>query len=453
MSLVVVGLSHRSAPVQLLERAAVGPDELPAVVAAAAGSPHVAESLVLSTCNRVEIYADVAAFHAGVGELTGLLAATAGVAVDELGPHVYVHYEDAVVQHLFQVACGLDSMVVGEAQILGQVRDALRVAQESGAAGRALNELVQQALRVGKRVHSETGIDQAGSALMSTALSLAEQAVGPLTGRRALVVGAGSLSALAVSALQRAGLAEIVVLNRDVSRARDLAGTVGGRAGDLDELEPALSAADVVVSCTGATGVLLGADLAARGHAARAGRPLAVVDLALPHDVDPRVGDLDGVTLVTLDQLGQLLAAAGGGAVVDAVRVIAAEEVAGFLALRQASRVAPTVVALRTMAEEVVAAELARMDARRPDLDPADRVEVERTVRRVVDKLLHVPTVRVKELARDPAGLAYAEALGALFDLDPARYREVVVADSHPVEVDLADGPEPARRPGSQDRP
>ena len=453
MSLVVVGLSYRSAPVPLLERAAVGPDDLPGVVAAAAGSSHVAEALVLSTCNRVELYADVVAFHAGVGELTALLAATAGVPVDELGPHVYVHYEDAVVQHLFQVACGLDSMILGEAQILGQVRDALRAAQQQGAAGRALNELVQQALRVGKRVHTETGIDQAGSALMSTGLGLAEQAVGSLHGRRALVVGAGSLSALAVASLQRAGLAEIVVLNRDVARARALAGTVGGRAGDLDGLERELATADVVVSCTGATGVLLTADLADRAQAARDGRPLAVLDLALPHDVDPGVGALAGVTLVTLEQLGRALAVRGGTAEVDAVRVIAAEEVAGFLAHRQASRVAPTVVALRAMAEDVVAAELALVDTRRPDLDPAARAEVERTVRRVVDKLLHVPTVRVKELAQDPAGLAYAEALGALFDLDPARYREVVVADSHPVEIDLGGGTEPLRQPRSGDRP
>ncbi|MFI5099577.1 MAG: glutamyl-tRNA reductase [Actinomycetes bacterium] len=437
MSLVVVGLSHRSAPVSLLERAAVGADDVPAMDEAAVAGPHVTEALVLSTCNRVEVYADVRAFHAGVGELTALLAATAGVPVDALGPHVYVHYEDAAVQHLFQVVCGLDSMVVGEAQILGQVRDALGTAQQRGAVGRSLNELVQQALRVGKRVHAETGIDQAGSALMAAGLELAGATLGPLPGRRALVVGAGSLSALAVASLQRAGFGEIVVLNRDPDRARALASSVGGRSGDLAGLEDELVVADVVVSCTGATAVLLTEEIAGRAHARRAGRPMVVLDLALPHDVDPACGELDGVVLVTLDALGRSLAEQGATAAVDAVRVIAAEEVSAYLAHRQAARVAPTVVALRTMADEVVAAELARLDARRPDLDVDVRAELERTVRRVVDKLLHAPTVRVKEFAEEPAGLAYAEALHALFDLDPLRYREVVVADVHAVEVDL----------------
>jgi glutamyl-tRNA reductase len=438
MSLVVVGLSHRSAPVALLERATIGPDRLPGLDRAAAANPHVAEALVLSTCNRVEVYAEVRAFHAGVAELTALLAGVAGVGVEEIGPHVYVHYEDAAVQHLFQVVCGLDSMVVGEAQILGQVREALRVAQAEDSVGRGLNELAQQALRVGKRAHAETGIDRAGSALMSAGLDLAAATLGDLVGKRALVVGAGSLSALAVASLQRAGFGDLVVLNRDVERARSLATSVGGGYGDLAALGDELAVADVVVSCTGATGVLLGTDLVAAAVSAREGRPMVVLDLALPHDVDPEVGELAGVTLVTLDALGRSLAEQGTTAEVDAVRVIAAEEVAGYVAQRQAARVAPTVVALRAMADEVVAAEMQRLDARRPDLDPAARAEVERTVRKVVATLLHAPTVRVKELAEEPAGLAYAEALHALFDLDPARYREVVVADVHGVEV--ADG-------------
>jgi glutamyl-tRNA reductase len=436
MSLVVVGLSHRSAPVALLERAAVGPDRVPELDRAALASPHVSEALVLSTCNRVEVYADVRAFHAGVGELTAVLAAGAGVGVDDLGPHVYVHYEDAAVQHLFQVVCGLDSMVVGEAQILGQVRDALRVAQGEGAVGRALNELGQHALRVGKRAHAETGIDRAGSALMTAGLELAAGTVGDLTGRRAVVVGAGSLAGLAVAALQRAGLGEIVVLNRDVARARSLAGSVGGAYGDLTALPDQLVAADVVVSCTGATGVVLAAGTVAAAMAERSARPLMVLDLALPHDVDPAAGALPGVTVVTLDALGRSLAEQGTTAAVDAVRVIAAEEVAAYVAHRHAVRVAPTVVALRAMADDIVAAELERLDARNPDLDPQARGEVERTVRKVVATLLHAPTVRVKELAEEPSGLAYAEALHALFDLDPERYRQVVVADVHAVEVD-----------------
>jgi glutamyl-tRNA reductase len=271
---------------------------------------------------------------------------------------------------------------------------------------------------------------------MTAGLDLAAATIGDLAGRRALVVGAGSLSALAVASLQRAGFGDIVVLNRDVERARTLATSVGGGFGDLAALGSELAVADVAVSCTGATGRVVTADLMGAAVAERAGRPLVVLDLALPHDVDPSAGAMDGVTLVTLDALGRSLAEQGTTAAVDAVRVIAAEEVAAYVALRQAARVAPTVVALRTMADEVVVTELARLDARRPDLDPAARDEVERTVRKVVATLLHAPTVRVKELAEEPAGLAYAEALHTLFDLDPARYREVVVADVHAIEAE-----------------
>ena len=441
MSVVVVGLSHRTTPVPLLELVSVGPDDLPAFVAATMTNPHVAEAVVVSTCNRVEVYADVRAFHAGVGEITALLAARAGLPVEDLGPHLYVHFEDRAVQHLFQVVCGLDSMVVGEGQILGQVRDAFKTAKTAEATGRRLGEVMQQALRVGKRAHSETGIDQTGSVLVTSGLEVAEQALGGLAGRRALVVGAGSLSGLVTATLGRAGVAELVLANRGHKRADALARTTGARAVTLDALEEELVAADLVVSCTGATGLLLTDELVRRAHARRDGRPLALVDLAMPRDIDPAVRELPGVTLVDLEDLAQSLVDNGQDVQVEAVRTIVSAEVAAYLAAGQAARVAPTVVALRSMADDVVAAELARFDARSGDLDPAMRAEVERTVRRVVDKLLHAPTVRVKELAAEPSGLAYAEALHLLFDLDPVRYREVAVADVHVVEVDEVEQP------------
>jgi glutamyl-tRNA reductase len=411
----------------------------------AATSPHVAEAVVLSTCNRIEVYADVRAFHAGVGELTALLAERAGTTIEELSPRLYVHFEDRAVQHLFQVVTGLDSMVVGEGQILGQVREAYATARRADTTGRRLDELMQQALRVGKRAHAETGIDQSGSALVVNGLDLATGVLGSLAGRSAVVVGAGSMSALVTATLVRAGVSDLVVANRGAQRAGELARSVGARAVGLAELATELEAVDLVVSCTGAAGFVLGADLLASVQDARGGRPLVLVDLALPRDVDPAVRGIPGVTVVDLEDLAATLDSNGHTAQVEAVRGIVAEEVAGYLAAGQAARVAPTVVALRAMADEVVAAELARFDARRSDLDPAVRHEVERTVRRVVDKLLHAPTVRVKELAAEPAGLAYAEALHALFDLDPVRYREVAVADLHVVEVDR---PAPGDRPG-----
>lgn len=438
MSVVLVGISHRTAPVSLLERAMVATDDLPAIVQRVAASPHVAGAIVVSTCNRTEVYADVRAFHAGVGEMSSLFSELTGETIESLTPHLYVHYEDRAAQHLFETVCGLDSMVVGEGQILGQVREALRVAQDVGVAGRTLNELVQSALRVGKRAHSETGIDLAGSVLVTTAIDLATRAFegGSLVGRSALVVGAGAMSSIAVAGLRRAGIGTLTIANRSAARAEHLALAYDGRAVPLADLPSALAAADLVISCTGAAGFVVSAAAAAEALALRPTRPLAFVDLALPRDVDPAVRDL-GATVVDLADLGELLDASAHSADIEVVRAIVAEEVSGYLALRQAARVAPTVVALRAMADDVVVAELARFDARVGSaLDDASRVEVERTVRRVVDKLLHAPTVRVKELATEPAGLAYADALHALFDLDPVRYREVVAADLHVVEVD-----------------
>ena len=423
MSVLVVGLSHRTAPVALLERAAVARDDAAALAHELRASENVDEVVVLSTCNRVELYAEVGKFHAGVAELSERLARHAGVSREELNPHLYVHYDEGAVGHLFSVVCGLDSMVVGESQIIGQVRAALRTGQQSGAAGRVLNELLQHALRVGKRAHTETGIDAAGRSLVGVALDIAEEQLGGLGGRRALIVGAGSMAALCAATLRRRGVHDLTVVNRTLGHAERLAAQAGGRAGRLDRLVDELRHVDLLVSCTGAIGPVV--DAAAVRAARPDGRPLVVLDLALPHDVDPAVALLPGVTLVDLELLARRLDAAGQAPDAEAVGAIVAAEVVAFHGWERASSVAPTVVALRSMAADVVSAELARLDGRLPRLDEGARAEVAQTVRRVVDKLLHSPTVRVKELAVAPGGDAYAAALRELFDLDPAAVDEV----------------------------
>ena len=449
MSILVVGLSHRSAPVALLERAALDQDAAGKLAQDAVTSGHVAEAVVLATCNRVETYADVDRFHGSVADLSELLARHSGVPLEELTPHLYVHYEDRAVQHVFGVACGLDSMLVGEGQILGQVRSALRAAQESGTAGRVLNELLQQALRVGKRAHTETGLDRAGHSLVGVGLELAEQALGPLSGQRALVVGAGAMSALAATTLRRAGVRSLVVANRTVVAARRLAATVEGRAVALADLEAALAEAELVVSCTGALDVMVPADLVARARRARGGAPQFFLDLALPRDVAAEVRSLDGCTVVDLHRLAAVLSGDERGVDVPAVRAILAEEVATFAAWQRAAAVAPTVVALRAMAAEVVSAELARLGGRLPELDERSRAEVGTTVRRVVDKLLHGPTVRVKELASGAEGPLYADALRELFGLDQSVVAQVSEPDPAP---DPAPDPSPAPRDRPEDR-
>jgi glutamyl-tRNA reductase len=428
MSLLVVGMSHRSAPVPLLERVALTGDPLTKLVHDVAATGPVGETVVLSTCNRVEVYADVTKFHAAVAEIPDLIARYTGVPLDELTGHLYVHYEQRAVQHLYSVACGLDSMVVGEAQILGQVREALALAQRLGTTGRVLNELVQQALRVGKRAHTETGIDRAGQSLVSVGLDLVAGALGDaVKGKSAIVVGAGSMSALAAATLRRVGAGRIVIANRTVKRGRRLADQVGGAAVSLAELPAALAQADLLISCTGATGLVVHHDSITAAMALRGGRPIVLLDVALPRDVDPGVREVPGVTLVDLEAIAE---ASVGAEDVDAVRAIVAEEVLAYRGLRIEAQLAPTVAALRSKAAEVVAAELSRLDGRIPELTEQAREEVARTVRRVVEKLLHSPTVRVKELATEPNGHGYAEALRELFDLDPATVAAVTGADT-----------------------
>jgi glutamyl-tRNA reductase len=427
---LVVGLSHKSAPVAILERAAVSGDTLAKLLRDLAQAEPVAEVFVVSTCNRVEVYADVDRFHAGVTAICELLARHCGVPAQELTTYLYVHYEDRAVSHLMAVACGLDSMVVGEGQILGQVRSALKLAGEQGTAGRVLGELGQLALRAGKRARTETGIDRAGLSLLTVAVELASASLGSagLTGLDVLIVGAGSMSALAAATATRSGAASIVVANRTRRHAERLAADVSATAADLTDLPSAMAAADVVISCTGAAGQVITTEMVSAAMAGRAG-PLVLLDLAMPHDVEPAVAGLPGVALIGMDLLsGRGTAAADDD--VAAVRAILEAELAAYHSAMDAARVAPTVVALRAKAAKVVDAELARLAGRlsTDGLSGHALEEIAQTVRRVVDKLLHAPTVRVKELAGSPGGEEYAAALRVLFDLDPRAVEAVTRA-------------------------
>jgi glutamyl-tRNA reductase len=427
VSVLVVGISHRSAPVSLLERVTIGVGDEGVLQQLRTPGP-VGEAAMLATCNRVEVYADTDGFHAGVDAVSDLLSRLSGVPLEELSKHLYVHWEAQAVLHLFNVAAGLDSMVIGESQILGQLRRAYAAARGDDTAGRVLHELFQRGLRAGKRAHAETGIDEAGRSLVTVGLEHAAAAVGQVSGVEALVIGAGSMAALAGTTLRRHGAARVVVANRTLDNARRLATSLDGEAVSLDDLEDALTRADIVVSCTGSTGHVLDASTVERAMKARDDRPIALLDIALPRDIDESVRDLPGVTLIDLAALQEVLESSETGAEVDAARAIVTEEVGTFLAWQVASRVAPTVIALRSRADEVIAAELGRLTSRVPDLDDRSRVELEATVRRVVDKLLHTPTVRVKELTDAPEGLSYAEALRELFGLDRAAPAAVAAA-------------------------
>jgi len=471
VSVLVVGMSHKSAPVPVLERAALSADALPKLLRDLFHTSDVAGTFVISTCNRVEIYADVNRFHGSVAAVCELLSRYSGILTHELTGHLYVHYEEGAVKHLLAVAAGLDSMVVGEGQILGQVRSALKVARDNGTLGRVLGEVGSAALRTGKRAHAETGIDRTGASLVSVGIEAATEALGcsSLSGLDVLVVGAGSMSALAATIASRAGAGRVTVANRTRKRAERLASSVGGSTADLADLPRVMAGADLVISCTGASGLVITTGIveAARSlRAARdggdtgtaAGRPLVFLDLAMPRDVDPELAAQPGVTVIGMDELADAgrsaTALAGVADEMAAVRAIVEEEFSTYRAAAHAIQVTPTVVALRAKAAEVVDGELVRLAGRLQGADGLDAhalEEIARTVRRVVDKLLHAPTVRVKELAGSPRGDGYDEALRVLFDLDPRTVEAVTCADTEQVDADIARLPSPSAEEGNRE--
>jgi glutamyl-tRNA reductase len=416
MAVLAIGISHRGADVGLLERLSFGDDDFPKAYRRAADDDAVREAVVVSTCNRVEVYGLVDSYHAGFLSLKRLLCETRGVGADELAEPLYSHYEDGAVEHLFSVAAGLDSMVLGEPQILSQVRAAQRRATAEGAAAHELTALFHAAARTGRRARAETGIGAAPDAFVDAGASLAEQALGRLSDARAVVVGAGHMAALAAKHLRSRGVADLTILNRSAERASSLAERTGARAGSLSDLRSVLAAADLVVSSTGATGVVLSAD----DVGSRDGRPLFILDLAVPRDVDPAMGEVAGVTLVDLTGLRQTLEARNAGVVdVDLARQVVAEEVKRFVVRRRSEHLAPVIVALRRRGEEVVAGELERYRGQLADLTPDERQAVEALARSVVSKLLHDPIVELKERAGAGVERAHARLIAELFGIDP----------------------------------
>ena len=421
MSILAVSVSHRSASVARLGELAMDASSAAKLAHTLVSGDHIEEAVVLSTCNRTEVYAAVSRFHGGLDEAVRALADLTGESVGELRTVCAVYFDEGAVAHAFSVAAGLDSVVVGESQILGQVRSALARAQSEGTAGSVLNALFQQSIRVGKRVQTETGVSGAGRSLVSAAYELLAATQGELDGRRVLVLGAGAMAGLAARTAAASG-ASVTCVNRTLDKAERLAAAVGGRAAVLSQLSAELQRTDVLVSATGARAVHIGVeDLT--------GTPVTgVVDLGLPADVSAEVTAL-GIVLVNLD----LLVATRSEVVsseLEQARALVRSEVQDFLGVRRAAAVAPTVVALRTMAQQVVDSEMKRLDARLPALDERARAEVQRTLRRIADKLLHTPTVRVKELSADPDAFDYAAALRELFALDPASVSAVMSAET-----------------------
>jgi glutamyl-tRNA reductase len=419
MPVLALGVSYRRAPVELLERLAFGQEDLPKAFRRLLDLEAVAEGAILSTCNRVEVYASVESYHAGFLDLKRFLAESREVAPEEFADPLYAHYEDDAAEHLFSVAAGIDSMVLGEPQILAQVRQAYRAAEAESAAGPALSALFRASIRAGRRARAETAIGASPAAMVGAGADLAEGALGGLAGRSVLVVGAGGMAALAVKHLHGRGVGRIQVLNRSVDRADALAARAGAESGSLESLAAAIRSTDLLVSSTGAAGVVIGEGTVREAFDAGPGeRSLFILDLAVPRDVDPAVAAIPGVVLADIDDLKESLS--GSGATVEEVdraRAIVAEEVGRFAAWRRTAKLAPLIQALRDRGARIQAAEVAKAAPKLSDLSDREWAAVQAMAAGIVAKLLHDPIVRLKEYGATGSE-SLARALADLFGIE-----------------------------------
>ena len=420
MSVVVVGLNHRTVPLEVLERMTVNDARLPKALHDLRTRPNLSEAVVLSTCNRTEIYAVAERYHGAIDDIRSFLTDVSGLNVEDFSDHIYAYHDDFAVSHLFKVASGLDSAVLGESEILGQVRTAFERSQEEGAAGSELRRLFSSALGVGRRVRVETGIARGTTSVSQAAVAMAVDRLGSLDDRRILVLGAGEIGAgMAVALAGTGGVAEVLVANRTRTRAVALASRTGGRVVDFGELGEALTTVDVMLTSTGATDTIIFHEDVEHVMAHRDGRPLLIVDVAVPRDVDPSVTSIEGVTLLDMDDLRTFAESgiAERRREIAVVQDIVDDEVGHFFETLAAREVAPLVASLRERAETIREAELARYTARLADLSPKERAAVEGLTRGIVNKLLHEPTVRLKDAAGTAKADRLADALRALFDL------------------------------------
>ena len=419
MSIVAIGCNHRSTPLAVLERMTIAADDLPKALADLGSADNLSEVVVLSTCNRVEIYAYAERFHGGYQDIREFIGRHAGLAPEDIADHLYALHDAEAVRHLFSVTAGLDSAVVGEHEILGQVRTAWDQSSEHGTVGSVLGPLFRHALETGKRARTDTAIGRGIASVSQAAVALATDRLGGLDGRTVLVLGAGEMAEGTVKSLAAAGTSDIFVANRTWDNAVRLAEACGGTAVGLDQVPDALVAVDVLVTTTGAQDLILERVGVADVIDRRAGRELVIVDVAVPRDVDPAAADLDGVTLLDMDDIGSFVEQqmVTRTRVIGNVESIVDEEVGRYQTVTSAREVAPLVSQLRSRGSDIADAELARFAAKLADLEPAERDAVEAMARGIVNKLLHEPTIRLKDAAGHARGDRLAESLRDLFDL------------------------------------
>ncbi len=416
MSVVVIGVNHRTASLDLLERLNVDASRLPKVLHDLTSRPHISEAVVLSTCNRTEVYVQAERFHGAFDDVRDALCDWSHLPPEEFADHLTTLYDGDAIGHLFDVACGLDSAVLGEHEILGQVRSAWQGAEDEGSVGSTLRPVFRHALEVGKRARTDTDISRNVTSVSQAAVAMAAQHLGSLTERTVLLIGTGDMGQGMATALARSGVGSLVVANRTFEHAEGLAVRLGGAAARLDDLSDHLVAADVLLTSTGATSLMIEHATIDEVLSRRDGRPLLIVDIAVPRDVDPGAADIPGVTLLDMDDLGAFAEAgvAGRRREVDAVRAIIDDEVERYTAIASARELDPLITVFRRKVTEIAEAEAGLHGA---ELSDGDREALRRSVRASVNKMLHEPTVALKKAAGTARGERLADALRDLFDL------------------------------------
>ena len=422
MSIVVVGVNHRTAPIELLERLAISEEQLPKALHQLDTYDHILEGVILSTCNRVEVYASVSKFHAGTQDVKNFISEFCHVAPEDFADLAYTYHDEGAMKQLLRVASGIDSLVVGESEILGQVRRAFQSARDEGTLHRVLEAAARYAMQVGKRARAETAIGRNPVSVSSAAVELARRAFEDrdLSSKSVAILGAGKMGRLAAQALAQSGASDITVVNRSDARAAELASLFRAEARPLEDLPSVLARTDILISSTTATQTVVGRELVTEAVTQRAGRPLLIVDIAVPRDVDPSVADVEGVFLRDIDDLKSVVAAGLGSrlAEIGKVEAIIDSELARFVEWERSSEVDPSIAALLTRAEELRSSEVEKLLGRTKSMSEQDRAAVDRATRRIVSKLLHDPIEKTRRLSASKQGHVYAAALRELFGLD-----------------------------------
>ena len=420
MSIAVFGINHRSAPLDVIERVALNDERLVKALVGITSRDSVRESVILSTCNRTEVYVVAEKFHGAFSDVRELLQEISGLTADQLTPHLFSEHDDHAVNHLFGVVSGLDSAVLGESEIVGQVKSAWETSRRVESSRTTLNLLFRHALEVGKRARTETAISRGTASVSHAAVEMATEILGSLAGKKVVVIGAGEMGTGIARALSADARADVVVLNRSHDRARELADSVGATVRDFTELQDALAQADVLLTSTGSGDVIVSTEALVSARTNSGSRPLLIVDIAVPRDVEPSAGSLPGVTLCDLHHLRDWAqkGITARAKETDDVKAIIVAEVARFNESMVERQAAPLIAELHERAEQIRQAEVERYVARLGGLAKDQREAVESLTKSIVAKLLHSPSLQLKNNAGTPQGERISDALRDLFDIE-----------------------------------